>query len=287
MGKQGLLPEEFDEQVVSRKDQERCKEIVSAIVEKIKNHSKHLEPRQYGTKLSFHLAIANSIPRSGVWSMTVMKRIMHYLAIVTKVNMDDRPRIVNTETGAFYPISTFEDLKETWELMERGGSNVRAYSAECYNKVILPVFKELNGELKERKDDDGRTIEKETHVGLTTEEIGQAIHEILEIPVPGIRELRETYLYPLANHGLINYSKSILNRNENIWAPVDEKTNVFSLFKSNDLRLTVKNPAVYPSPNVIEKEYSSIVKQEERGGTQNKKIFSVCWTWMEPKLPYP
>jgi hypothetical protein len=83
--------------------------------------------------------------------------------------------------------------------------------------------------------------------------------------------LRETYLYPLANHGLINYAKSVLNRNENIWFPVDEKTNAFSLFKSNDLRLTVTNPAVYPSPNVIEKEYSSIVKQEERGGTQNKK----------------
>ena len=54
--------------------------------------------------------------------MTVMKRILHYLAIVTKVNMDERPRIVNTETGAFYPISTFEDVKETWELMERGGA---------------------------------------------------------------------------------------------------------------------------------------------------------------------
>ena len=52
---------------------------------------------------------------------------------------------------------------------------------------------------------------------------------------------------------------------------MDEKTNAFSLFKSNDLRLTVTNPAVYPSPNVIEKEYSSIVKQEERGGTQNNK----------------
>jgi hypothetical protein len=200
-----------------------------------------------------------------------MKRIQHYLAIVTKVNMDDRPRIVNTESGAFYPISTFEDLKETWELMERGGSNVRAYLAECYNKVILPVFKELDGEVKERKGEDGRILEKETHVGLTTEEIGRAIHEILEIPTPGIRELRETYLYPLANHGLINYTKSVLNRNENIWAPVDEKTNAFSLFKSNDLRLKVTSPDFYPSPNVIVEEYSSIIKQEERGGTQNKK----------------
>src|SRR6476619_330939 len=116
--------------------------------------------------------------------MTVMHRIRAYLAVVTKVHMDNRPRLVNTQTGAFYPISTFADLKETWELMERGGSNVRAYLAECYNKVILPVLKELDGELKARRDEDGRTIEKESRVGLTTEEIGQAIHEILEIPTP-------------------------------------------------------------------------------------------------------
>ena len=151
MGKQGLLPRRYHEQVQSRKEQERTKEIVATIVEKIKNHSKNLESRQTGTKLSFHSAIAHSIPRSGVWSMTVMKRIQHYLAIVTKVNMDDRPRIVNTETGAFYPISTFEDLKETWGLMERGGSNVRAYLAECYNRVILPVFKEWTGNLRSVK----------------------------------------------------------------------------------------------------------------------------------------
>jgi hypothetical protein len=40
---------------------------------------------------------------------------MRYLAIITKVNMDSRPKIVDTQTGKFYPISTFEDLKETLE----------------------------------------------------------------------------------------------------------------------------------------------------------------------------
>jgi hypothetical protein len=49
--------------------------------------------------------------------MTVMDRTTRYLTIITKVNMDSRPRIIDTETGKFYPISTFEDLKETLELM--------------------------------------------------------------------------------------------------------------------------------------------------------------------------
>ena len=46
--------------------------------------------------------------------MTVMDRTMRYLTIITKVNMDSRPRIIDTETGKFYPISTFEDLKRLW-----------------------------------------------------------------------------------------------------------------------------------------------------------------------------
>jgi len=69
-----------------------------------------------------------------------MHRIRAYLAVVTKVHMDNRPRLVNTQTGVFYPISTFKDLRETGELMERGGSNVRAHLAECYNDVIYPTF---------------------------------------------------------------------------------------------------------------------------------------------------
>ena len=69
-----------------------------------------------------------------------MHRIRAYLAVVTKVHMDNRPRLVNTQTGVFYPISTFKDLRETGELMERGGSNVRAHLAQCYNEVVYPTF---------------------------------------------------------------------------------------------------------------------------------------------------
>ena len=52
--------------------------------------------------------------------------------------MDSRPRLVNLETNAFYPISLFEDLKETLVLMERCGSNVRPYIADWYNKDSYP-----------------------------------------------------------------------------------------------------------------------------------------------------
>jgi hypothetical protein len=141
MGSQaGLLPEEYDEQVVKREDQQRAAQIVEAIVEKLRNHSKYYEPKEFGVKIPFIKAIVNSIPKDSVWSMTVVHRVRSYLEIVTKVHMGSRPRLVNLQTGSKYIISTFKDLKETWELMERGGSNVRAHLAQCYNEVVYPTF---------------------------------------------------------------------------------------------------------------------------------------------------
>ena len=275
IGKQAaLLPEEYDEKVVSREAQERAKKIVAIIVEKLRHHSKHLKPRESGVKVPFHSAIAHSIPGEGVWRMTAMKRIMGYLSIITKIHMDNRPRLVNVETGAFYPISTFEDLVETLELMEAGGSNIRAYLAKCYNEVILPTFRGLGGKVKEIRIEGGDVVaEKENRLGLTTEEIGQAIHEKLGIPTPGTKQIRDTYLYPLLNHGLLNSVRSVINRSENLWFPVDDRTNAFSIFRDSNRKLWVSDSKVYPSQNVIEEEYSSIVKQDAERGTQNKKIF--------------
>ena len=111
--------------------------------------------------------------------MTAMKRITGYLSIITKIHMDNRPRLVNIETEVIYPISTFEDLAETLELMEAGGSNVRAYLAKCYNEVVLPAFRDLGGKVKEiTVEGVDFVLEKETQVGLTTEEIrSEAMHE--------------------------------------------------------------------------------------------------------------
>jgi hypothetical protein len=244
MGSQaGLLPEEYDEQVVNREDQQRAAHIVEAIVEKLRDHSKDFEPKTYGVKIPFLKAIVNSIPKDSVWSMTVMHRIRAYLAVVTKVNMDSRPRLVNLQTGSKYIISTFKDLKETWELMERGGSNVRTHLAQCYNEVVYPTY--IN------------TIGNDASIkGLTSQEIAEAMHEKLKIAKPSIRDLYIKYLKPLSNLGLLSYTKNEDNRNENLWYPADiEVSNVFSLFKNSVLKLTVTDPNAFPSSNVIEEEY--------------------------------
>jgi hypothetical protein len=46
----GYLPEEYDELVVSRSDKDSAKQIVAILVAKLKQHSKSLQPKEYGVK---------------------------------------------------------------------------------------------------------------------------------------------------------------------------------------------------------------------------------------------
>lgn len=271
--KAGLVPEQYDLQVVSEADKDRAKRIVAAVVEKLRDHSKNFAIGQTGVSVPFQAALAESIladEDGDVWRMTVNKRIEDYLAIITNVHMDNRPRLVHIETGLIYPIATFADLSETLEIMERGGTNIKAYLVDFYNKVFLPRFKEEDGQKK------GDYVMKENYVGITTEEIGEMMQR-LGIPNPGSKLLRDRYLYPLFNSGLLDYEKSALNRGQNLWFPVGPEAivNAFTLFeaKDNGHRLTA-NPEFYPSPQLIEETYSSIVKDaRDSKNVQQKKFY--------------
>jgi hypothetical protein len=133
------LPEEYDSLVVSRQDKGRAKHILKILIAKLKQHSKHLQPKESGIKVPFVNAITHSIPSDQVWSMTVTERLMKYLSIITKVNMDSRPRFVNQKTSQFYPIATFEDLKEALLLMDRAASGIRPYVTRWFNDVLMSL----------------------------------------------------------------------------------------------------------------------------------------------------
>ena len=84
--------------------------------------------------------LATQCHSDDVFQMTVSDRMARYLAIITKVKMSSRPRFVHKVTGAFYPIATFDDLKEAFSMMEMGGSNIRPYLVVMYNEVIFPLY---------------------------------------------------------------------------------------------------------------------------------------------------
>ena len=265
----GLTPEEYDESVVSREDKEKAKKIVTVLVEKLKNHSKYLKPRQFGVKIPFIYAI--KIPNNDVWSMTANDRMRRYVAIITKENMDSRPRLVRRDNpNIFLPISTFEDCKDTLELMERGGSNIRPYIAEWYNQVFLPAFKEEKGIIKQDVVNDKEL--KENYVSVTSTQLREKTKQVKGVSISS-DELRQKYVDPLINQGIIEKARSEIKKSENIHFPVDDKgDNIFSLFNGDDLRLTIKNPELYPSRKVIQDSFATFAtfSENERENRREK-----------------
>jgi hypothetical protein len=157
--------------------------------------------------------------------MTVNDRIIKYLSIIVKTRIDFRPRIVNPETGQFYPVATFEDLKETLYLMQIDASGLRPYLSRWYNGVAIPSFDELGGKTNEDRLEDGHhLIAKEKHVGLTTEQLAEKTKEVFDGFKPSSK-----YLYPLCNQGIVDFVESEINGKHNIYFPVEED-NIYSIF---------------------------------------------------------
>lgn len=275
----GLLPDEYDQKVVTRQDKEKAKKIIDRIVRKLVDHSKHLKPKESGVKIAFTKTIGHAIEGdpNDVWRMTVMERTMRYLDIITKVNMDSRPRLIpvsNTEIeeGAeeeFYPIATFQDLQETLQLMGMASSTIRPYIADWYNKVFIPAYKSLDGKPNDLRSANGYTIASEIHVGVCTEQLAEKTKQIMHTNKPSSDDLLKSYLYPLLNLGIIDKAQSTIDKRANIYFPVEDG-NIFSLFQNGNLSLKVTDPFLYPSKTVLEKEFRTFVKYYYNEGVPQK-----------------
>ena len=175
---------------------------------------------------------------------------MKYLSVIAKIHMDCRPRLVNKDTGAFYIIPRFEDLRTVLDLIDKAGSNIRPYQAEWYEKIFIPAIDEMGNKPKEYWED-GQLIEKEIHVGIGSGDLAERTEE-------SAKKIRDDFLYPLLNCGLIDCVKSVIDGREKIWFPVDNEDKAFSLFENqNDKRLTITDPSVYPYSLVMELEQST------------------------------
>jgi hypothetical protein len=243
----GLLPEEYGQQVVSREDKQRAKMIVGDIVDFLKAHTAYLGPKESGVRILFEETLSHAMPCNDVFQMTVSERMARYLSIIAKVKMSSRPRFVHRISGAFYPIPTFGDLKETFSLMEMGGSNIRPYIVVMYNQVIFPLYSQID-EPRTDKNIHGDIIAKERYKGLRVQEIIEGAKDILHFTISA-KEMYSKYLTPMVELGLINWRKSEFRGNEKIYMPSNvDAPKVFSMFPdTTDLRLEVTDKANYPS----------------------------------------
>jgi hypothetical protein len=255
--KMGTLSEQYESLVISSEDKNGAKDIVTDLIDKLIDHSQYLGFKESGIIIPFIRTLANILPSDDVFMMTVGDRFARYLAVVTKSRMESRPRFVRRETGAFYPISTFADLKETFELMESAGGNVRSYLAIFYNTVLVPFCDSME-KPGEDVTDDGKVIAKQSRKGRTVPELIEQTKLMLDF-TPSRTEMHDKYLTPMINLGLINWEKNVQKGNEHIYFAADEDAKkVFTLFPDcdiNDLKLVVTDQDYYPTKNVLEKDY--------------------------------
>lgn len=187
--------------------------------------------------------------------------------------MDSRPRIVNTETGQFYPISTFEDLKETLRLMGMASSTIRPYIANWYNKVFLPRFEALEDNPNELRSKNGYLVASEIHVGLNTTQLAEATKNLLHVTKPNSDLILKSYLYPLLNLGYIDKIQSNIDKRAYIYFPIKEGYISSTFDSEKDLRLKITDHLLFPSKNVIEHEMRTINLYYDREGVEKNKKY--------------
>ena len=146
----GLTDEEYYDDVVNMEDRQKACHIVKVIIAKLKQHSKYFSPKKTGVRIPYLKAIASSVPidKRDVWKMTATERIVKYLTMITKVNMDQRPRILYKDTGKFYVISTFDDVTEVLSLVRRATSKMRPYQEDWFYSVFMQVYKDQDDKPK-------------------------------------------------------------------------------------------------------------------------------------------
>src|SRR6185437_7213841 len=142
------LPDDF-ESIVSTKDITKSKEIIEKLCIKLKNHNqKCIDNNITGNalKIPYTSILYSNLSSSNAWSMIVLTRLLNYIAIITKVNMNSRPKIIDVETGVTFPISIYDDLKEALEIIKTASLSIRPYQQEWYTNIFLPAFEELGSE---------------------------------------------------------------------------------------------------------------------------------------------
>ena len=171
--------------------------------------------------------------------------------------MDSRWKIVDTDTGRFWPISNYQDLKETLLLMKNGASSVRVYQAQFYNNRFLPLFKKL-GDSKDTFQKSGNIIITEAVTGFTARKLEEEIKKEFGETI-GRKTLEDKLLYPLVNLGILNTVRSQIDGRMNLFFPV-AVGKIFSLFDDpDDPRFKITDPTLYPNLNIIEESYRFII----------------------------
>src|SRR6476659_1631075 len=260
-------PSDDFESIVSSKDIKKSIEIIEKLCKKLKDHNQKFidnDIKGNGVKVPYSSILSSNLPTSDVWSMTILSRLLNYIGIITKVNMDARPKLVDTETDVYYPISIYDDLKEALEIMKTASLSIRPYQHQWYNAVFLPAFEELGPEPNVKTNEHETILAKESVVGLTTKDLADKMSK--QGMTTSTTHIYENYLRPLTKQGVINSTRSVINGKENLYYPVnpENESNVSILPLTEDCRLIINNQ--FDGKNVLEESFRTLLERRSNGG---------------------
>jgi hypothetical protein len=194
----------YQNKVVSDQEKDIAREILNGLKEQTHEICSNVKPGENNVLILFDDLIRQLIPKEKALDMTRANRFSTYLSFLPIVYFHERPRITIVKKGDIsiqtIPIATFEDLKNTISLMEYS-DGVRPYILEWYYNVFLKAFEEKH-EPDSKIDSKGDEL-KEERVALTSQDIIK-LHKEVNNETLTSKQLLDSYLYPLLNHGFID-----------------------------------------------------------------------------------
>ena len=167
--------------------------------------------------------------------MTRANRLYTYLSFLPIVYFHERPRITIIKKGDIniqtIPIATFEDLKNTIDLMEYS-DGVRPYILEWYYDIFLKTFEEKGDKIDSKVNSKGDEL-KEDRIAVTSQNLIKK-HKENHNEILTTHKLLQSYIYLLLNHGYIDSIDSNLDKRAKIYHPLIETKKYINLFYSEE-----------------------------------------------------
>ena len=257
LDKFGLPDLVYQKLIISDREKDKVREIISSIKEEMLSASGSIAPGKNSTFVSFNEVLKNALPKQQTSDMSTAKRFSGFLSLLPIINIYKRPVIkISTSKNNIpviqtVPIALFEDLNESIYLMEYA-NGVRPYVLDWYYDIFLPTF--------ESKKDVARKVKLfgsteqtvyESRIAATTQELIDKTKETKNKSYTS-NQLLQTFIYPLMNQGYIDSVQSELDHRAHIYFPVitGKYTKLLQRDKYNNLlqitKINVTDPTIFP-----------------------------------------
>lgn len=264
----------YQKQVVSDDEKQRAKEIVYYLCDKIAKVCRPLRPGANNIFVPYQEAVESALSKEQTSDMAAAKRFSAFLSLLPMINIHKRPHIIvhtdrkdgegpSIET---LPLATFDDLKDA-KYITQYSSGVRPYILQWYYEILISCYKEQNAPASKEKMV-GKHLQtiSENRKGVTTAELIAATKAKNGKSYTS-KQLHESFIYPLMNHGYIDSIPSEIDHRTNIYFPSaeevatvekDTKENIVFSTKSDnrqnsyeDYKVNLRDVTLFPDKEYI------------------------------------